>query len=381
MRYDYYKLEGIEEKIYSYRHLKIFFYPAGDITKEILNNINLDGIDIQIIDRNKITVSGFEVHTIDILKTYKEAVIFITSSKFEQSIRNDIKAIKEFKGIIETAFLDKTELFEDIKEVDKICLTRMDLVVTTRCSLRCEKCANLMQYYEHPSDIELNIIIESMDRLTRSVDFIGTLYVLGGEPFLYKELDKVLCYLNQLRNIGEIKVVTNGTICPSSDNISLWEELHRPNIRVSISDYGLLSKNKNKLYGECKKRHINIEIEENKRFYDTGNMKKRNRTEEQLQTVFMECGTLCRSLFNGEFHYCPRSSHGTDLGIIKKYNNEYVNLFENQTDLEIREEIRTLINRKEFIEACDYCDIRIPGYYERTFPPAVQTQKVLHVEV
>ena len=71
MRYDYYKLEGIEEKIYSYRHLKIFFYPAGDITKEILNNINLDGIDIQIIDRNKITVSGFEVHTIDILKNYK----------------------------------------------------------------------------------------------------------------------------------------------------------------------------------------------------------------------------------------------------------------------------------------------------------------------
>lgn len=143
----------------------------------------------------------------------------------------------------------------------------------------------------------------------------------------------------------------------------------------------MLSKNKEKLFQQCKKKYINIEIEENKFFYDTGNMEKRYRTEKELQKVFTDCKTLCRSLFNGEFHYCPRSSHGTDLGIVPKYKGEYINLLNVENEFELRKEIEEFINREDYIEVCDYCDIRVPGYYEKIYPAAVQTPTVLYVEV
>lgn len=380
MRYYYYKLGQIEEKIASYKNSKIFFYPAGNISKKLLENINTSGMDIGLIDCYEISCLGYTVYKNDILKTYKNAVVFITSSKYEQSIRDDIKEIKEFEGVIETAFMEEEET--DISDKNSILsLPRMDLVLTTRCSLRCEKCANLMQYYENPTDVKLDIILQSMRTLMQAIDSIETIYVLGGEPFLYKDLDRVLSYLNKEEKIKIIKIVTNGTICPLDDNIRLWEELHQSKVIISLSDYGVLSKNKEKLFQQCKKKYINIEIEENKFFYDTGNMEKRYRTEKELQKVFTDCKTLCRSLFNGEFHYCPRSSHGTDLGIVPKYKGEYINLLNVENEFELRKEIEEFINREDYIEVCDYCDIRVPGYYEKIYPAAVQTPTVLYVEV
>lgn len=179
MRYYYYKLGQIEEKIASYKNSKIFFYPAGNISKKLLENINTSGMDIGLIDCYEISCLGYTVYKNDILKTYKNAVVFITSSKYEQSIRDDIKEIKEFEGVIETAFMEEEET--DISDKNSILsLPRMDLVLTTRCSLRCEKCANLMQYYENPTDVKLDIILQSMRTLMQAIDSIETIYVLGG---------------------------------------------------------------------------------------------------------------------------------------------------------------------------------------------------------
>lgn len=260
----------------------------------------------------------------------------------------------------------------------KIVIPRMDLVVTTKCSLRCESCANLMQYYEEPNDVPLDIIYESMIRLTNAVDEIEKVYVLGGEPFLYKELWQVVSFLAEMNNINEIIVVTNGTVCP--DNRKMWEVFRNSKVTIRISNYGKLSRNINLLVEKCLREGVKYIREDKGFFYDTGNMNKRNRTDEVLNRVFEDCATQCRSLFMGEFHFCPRSAHGTDLGIVMKRESDYVNLLGEESIEKIRWKIDALINRKNYILACDYCDIRTPGYYERKIPLAKQTKIVLKAE-
>lgn len=263
--------------------------------------------------------------------------------------------------------------------MDKLIIPRMDLVVTTKCSLRCEGCANLMQYYENPLDVDIEVIYKSMGKLLSVADSIGRVFVLGGEPFVYKQLDKVLAFLSNYKNIDEIIVVTNGTICPLKDSEKLWGTLQHPKVTIRISDYGDLSRNIDVLIEYCKKKNVAYIREEKGHFYDVGNMIRRNRTEEELNTVFKDCGTKCRSLFNGKFYFCPREAHGIDLGLVPKIDDEYVDLMAEVTDEVIKERIYNFINRKRYIEACDFCDIRTPGYYDRKLPLAKQAKHVLYV--
>ena len=356
---------------------KIFIYPAGRITEillEILDKkkINIDGL----IDKEKKLYFDYPIYTVDILKKFKEATVIITSRKYEREIRETISNIKEFNGEILTAFLEKEEniYFYDLENDNRLCMERMDLVLTSRCTLKCEKCANLMQYYKVGKDVPIDMIYESMKKLLTVIDFIGTIYVLGGEPFLYNYLKEVLIFLKSYKNIGQIEVVTNGTILIK--DIELWKEMQDSRVVLSISNYGSLSKYKDELIQCCKTYYINYKFESDNWFYDTGDMKKRNRSNEVLQNIFHECGTKCRSLYMGELHYCPRSAHGMDLTRIK---GNYVNLLSKMDNNELKMNIKRLISRKDYIEACDYCDIRVGDYYKKKYPAGVQAVHVLEV--
>ena len=59
--------------------------------------------------------------------------------------------------------------------------------------------------------------------------------VLGGEPFLNKDLDKIINKLLKSNKIQRIEVVTNGTIIPN--NKELLNILSNSRVNISISKY------------------------------------------------------------------------------------------------------------------------------------------------
>ena len=87
-----------------------------------------------------------------------------------------------------------------------------------------------------------------------------------------------------------------------------------------------------------------------------GDIKKRNKTKKELQKQFAKCNHVCKSLINGQFHLCPRSSHGTDLKIIQNNKKDYVDLLDTTLTLEDKKEKLQLLLKKKYIEACNYCD-------------------------
>ena len=68
----------------------------------------------------------------------------------------------------------------------------IDLVLTEKCSLKCKNCSNLMQYYEQPIDNDLELLIKSFDNFIKAVDYCYEVRMIGGEPLMYKNINRVI---------------------------------------------------------------------------------------------------------------------------------------------------------------------------------------------
>lgn len=228
----------------------------------------------------------------------------------------------------------------------------LEIPITTKCSLRCKGCSNLILCYTKQSDYDINILIKSIKSFLDCINNIVYIRILGGEPFLSRNLYRVIKELLKSSKIQRIEVVTNGTIIPKE--LRLVKLLKDSRIIVCISDYSIV--NSNKLILFLKQNNINYRIDRMNFWMDYGSPFKRNKSEKELIKQFRNCSNICKSLINGQLHLCPRSSHGVDLGIIKDNSDDYLDLLDkNLTIIEKRKRINKLFEKK-YIIACDYCD-------------------------
>ena len=136
----------------------------------------------------------------------------------------------------------------------------LDLVVTERCTLKCQDCSNLMQYYKSPVNADIDLMINSMIKLFDVGATIGELRIIGGEPFVNRDIDKLLRFLNDSQeNHGKTIVYTNGTIIPSKSTTELLKNL---NAFIDISNYGELSRRYEELVSHLDKNNINHSAKE-----------------------------------------------------------------------------------------------------------------------
>ena len=66
----------------------------------------------------------------------------------------------------------------------------LDIVITTKCSMKCESCANLMQYYTSPQNTDEKILT-AVENLNNNVDEISEFRIIGGEPLINKNWHKI----------------------------------------------------------------------------------------------------------------------------------------------------------------------------------------------
>lgn len=228
---------------------------------------------------------------------------------------------------------------------------QVELVLTTKCTLKCKECANLMQYYDRPYDIEVDSICQSIKNLLKKVDEIDTVVLVGGEPLLYKNLDSVVEELIINSKIKSIDIYTNGSIIPEE---KVFNVLRSPKCKIIISDYGKISRKKYDLAKECETRKIRYHLKYKDLHWGyVGNMDCRNRNIRQLKMQFRKCSNPCRSILNGKLFYCPRASHGDDLGYVSTKKGEYVDLFNSDVGIE---DIMKILYSSHYFTACNYCN-------------------------
>ena len=258
---------------------------------------------------------------------------------------------------------------------DRIFMRSVDLVLTEKCSLKCKDCSNLMQYYEKPVNYELDQMQQSLTNLLSLVDGIQEVRIIGGEPLVNKNFHLVINRLIHEPYVQRIVVYTNGTIAPNDDKLEMMKS---DKVMVLITDYGDLSRNKQKFMEGMDRHGIAYHIDDAKGWTDCSSIGYHERTEEEKVEVFQECcakGLI--TISNGTIYRCPFSANASQLGAVPYEPGDWVNLEDIHLidESDARASIRSFLYDKPYLKVCDYCGGR--PLYAREIPAGVQTRQPL----
>ena len=211
----------------------------------------------------------------------------------------------------------------------------------------------MMPYFKHPVDFPAEDLLKYMDKLFDAIDTIQIFRILGGEPFLYRDIDKITAKALSSSKVKTVEIVTNGTIIP---DLKFLDSLKNTRIKIQISYYGQFSRNADEIKKLCDERGINcvIRYPDEKTWKYSGDLHPRNRNEKEIRKQLRHCGNICRNFQNGKLYFCPRASFGTKLGI-PDAPNDFVDFTQDIDRKTLRRQIFEL-NQKKFIAACNYCD-------------------------
>jgi len=249
-------------------------------------------------------------------------------------------------------------------ENDALTITRAEFVITQRCTLKCRDCSTLIQYYEKPVDLNIDGVIESVDRLFEFVESVRSVNIIGGEPFIVKGIAPLIDKLEAYRTrIGELIIITNGTIVPDSETII---SMRRADLVVRISDYGELSRKINELQERLSENGVRYEI---KRDLHWSIQRSFSNATNSGEETFRNCETWCAQIMDGKLYYCNFAAHGDALRAFPFNKDNYIELLSPDTN---KETIRTYIERTCALPACQYCTgINLSN---ESIPVAVQTK-------
>lgn len=252
---------------------------------------------------------------------------------------------------------------------DQLVLHSLELPITDRCSLRCRDCSNLMQYFTNPTDADVEATLADADCVLNSVDRIEQLRLLGGEPFVSKQLYRYVQHFVDCGKIEFIHIFTNGTIVPTGDNL---ECLKHPKVFVNISNYGPLSRHIVEIESLFQQEHILYRVADVTEWTDCSGIAEHHRSCEELAQVFGDCcASRLLTLRDGRLFICPFLANAQALHAIPKAVDESL-VLSRYNGMELRQALREFM-QKTYFRGCDFCAGRPRGIVN--IPAAIQTKE------
>ena len=163
----------------------------------------------------------------------------------------------------------------------------VDVMITTRCSLKCVSCSNLMQYYKEPKNSEHGETLAALEILNKNVDYISEFRVIGGEPLMNRDWDKIVKSIIDKNPERKVFIYTNGTIAPKDEKLQSFKGNN--NVNFVITEYGELSRNLSKLHDQLDKFEINYSSTVADNWVDCASIKHHKRTVAANKEVFKQC--------------------------------------------------------------------------------------------
>ncbi|MGE5391246.1 MAG: radical SAM protein [Deltaproteobacteria bacterium] len=236
----------------------------------------------------------------------------------------------------------------------RLIISHVEFVLTTCCNLRCRDCANLIQYYRQPAHLDADLILQDLQTLADSADMIYKVLVMGGEPLIYPDLNKVLRTILEMPKIGMIHLVTNGTIIPKPDTLDI---LSHPRVYVTVSEYPeKLAPRREKLLQMLHDRGIPLKHFPPDWTALGGLDHKVPDDDRNMSRRFRRCNrTVCNSLLDGKFFICPRSAHGARIGQFELPDYDFVQIRGRHDFPMIRDELKAL-GKLPYLAACAHCN-------------------------
>ncbi len=245
---------------------------------------------------------------------------------------------------------------------DRVYFRSNDLIVTTRCTLNCEKCLNFNPYNRNKKDFDLDGLKESVDLFFGCVDVVAEFGVSGGESLMYKDLPKLLDYIGSRYGdrIYRLYSITNGTIIPDDELIGIMEKY---DISLKIDNYTKavpdIEGQLNKLIERLKTTSIKYELFKVEDWFDLFPCAEDLSwlSEEQLANRYDMCDNGFMELTNGRICTCNYVGFAATAGVVERDDTDYFDLrkFDRTRRAELIE-FRNGYSEKGYTDFCRICN-------------------------
>jgi hypothetical protein len=213
-----------------------------------------------------------------------------------------------------------------------------------------------MQHYKNAYHLPIEQITRDYDLLLKHMDFAKNLQITGGEPFMVKELPKLLDHICVRKNkYGLAKIETNGTILPDK---AVLEAVKKYGFCVVISNYGDYSDRVTDLKKALRAHGIPYRTKKPKWFAWKQLTDGQPPAGEEVKTLKERCQKPCKTFMHGRFYYCDFIAHTDALRAIPSNPENYIDLMDNTVT---KENVRSYLLRDEVYPGCQYCS-GIKGY-------------------
>lgn len=234
------------------------------------------------------------------------------------------------------------------------------LIINQRCSLKCKCCTSYMNEYplQERKDIPFERICEDIDKFFDAMDSVGTVTVMGGEPFMHPDLSKIIKKLLTKENFGLVSIATSGTYPIRNEQL---EGLDDKRVNVSFSNYehainenqkAMMYKNIELIKQAGISYTVGVTIPEwsvPSTLYDLGD------TQEQMIEKKKRCvqPPRCMQVKNGKLHPCDFATalYSLNLG---RYEMDYVDIEHSKSKDELKEKIRNFVDQP-YYRVCGHC--------------------------
>lgn len=376
---------------------KIIIYGASVYGELALRGLEVLGLrPFCFADRARIGQEylGYQVVSPEELKKYTEDCILIASADFYYEMLNFLESI-DCQNIYDISYLleqdininklsnrakemyDAKENYIKAAQGTDLTIIHLGFCVSERCSLKCRDCSFLMQYYEHPQNIDLEYYKPALDKFLEAVDYISEFRIYGGEPFMNPDMYKILEWYRDCKKINTLSIYTNGTIIPSNH---ILECMKNKKVKVHISDYEHNMDKVSKLIAVLEREDITYFVRKYDMWQQAGDLCYRNHSAQKAEEIYSKCfATNCYSFLKGKFYVCPRAAHAVNLGAMPDVKYDRVDFTDDNLSIsELQEQLYNLMYRRKSIEACQYCD-GLDNHIDGV-KPAVQIQTSLKYE-
>lgn len=246
------------------------------------------------------------------------------------------------------------------KNANPLHMFSITLIINQRCSLKCKCCTSYMNQYplEKRKDIPLEKICDDIDKFFDAMDSVGTVTVMGGEPFMHPDLSPIIKKLLTKNNFGIISIATSGTY---PINYQQLEGLNDKRVNISFSNYeqSLNEKQKEIMYKNIamvKKAGLSYTVGITmpewlipSTLYDLGDSEERMIQKKKACTQ----PPRCMQVKDGKLFPCDFGNAIYSLGIAD-YEMDYVDLKNSTSKEQLRESIRKFVDQP-YYKSCGYC--------------------------
>ena len=263
---------------------------------------------------------GYYVYSIfQAVELYKKQKIdkMIFASKIRMPLLN--RMVKEACNLginKEDIWIAKPEFYiEPIRE--HICtwdeyrrMPYIEFHVVDSCNLNCKGCVHFSPLVRGEKFADFETVKRDLLQLKKLVSYIDNIHILGGEPFLNRELDKYVDLVRNVYQFSEISIVTNGLLLMNMDE-KVINAIMRNEAKIQISVYPPILGKIDEIVAWVKDKGIDVRCSEPiYEFAYTFDC----RTGHSQGVSHINC--TCPNLYEGHLAVCPPIAY-------MKYFNEY----------------------------------------------------------